>query len=246
VPEVLSADRPSVAFANDAARTADAFVNGLSQTPEVNAAEIAGSAARGSEGAFDAANAGTHGGFAASGAESVARTQTQSGSASGPAPYSQIASEIFAAMANKNVPTVLSMRLEPAELGKIDVSLKLTAAGKLVIDIAAESAKTQALLAGQTDKLVQALGLQNVQVESVNTAGQSAFPGQQQAWTYGDRSMAFFMDLAGRGGNEDREDRENRNDPGKHLNKGQAVTGLPEEGISEAVARYARRMDLTA
>jgi flagellar hook-length control protein FliK len=239
------ADAITVPEAALAARSGDAFVNGEAlavPTPESNATLIDTSAARGSEGAFDAANAGTQGGFAASGAES-ARAQAQSGAASGSSPYSQVASEIFAAIANKNVPTVLSMRLEPAELGKIDVSLKLTAAGKLVIDIAAESAKTQALLAGQTDKLVQALGLQNVQVENVSMADRAAFSGQQQAWTYGDRSMAFFMDLAGKGDGDDRADRD---DPGKHLKNMQALTGIPEEGMSEQIARYARRLDLTA
>jgi flagellar hook-length control protein FliK len=239
------ADADVMPEASLAAQPADAFVSGAAlaaATPESNATLIDQGAARGSEGAFDAASAGTQGGFATTGAES-ARVQAQSGAASGASPYSQVASEIFAAIANKNVPTVLSMRLEPAELGKIDVSLKLTAAGKLVIDIAAESAKTQALLAGQTDKLVQALGLQNVQVESVSTTGQNAFAGQQQAWTYGDRSMAFFMDLAGKGEGDDRADRD---DPGKHAKNVQALAGIPEEGIHEQIARYARRLDLTA
>jgi hypothetical protein len=162
-----------------------------------------------------------------------------------PEPYGQIANEIFAALAGKKLPTTLSMRLEPAELGKIDVSMKLTAAGKLVIDIAAESAKTQALLAGQTDKLVQALGLQNVQIESVNATSGNALSGQQPGWAYADRSMAFFMDLAQNGGRGDRTDRDGGEQSSRN---GQTVRGIPEteQATTEKPAQYARRLDLTA
>jgi flagellar hook-length control protein FliK len=162
-----------------------------------------------------------------------------------PEPYGQIANEIFAALAGKKLPTTLSMRLEPAELGRVDVNMRLTAAGKLVIDIAAESAKTRALLAGQTDKLVQALGLQNVQVESVNATNGAALSGQQQAWAYADRSMAFFMDLAGNGAREDRADRDGEE---KASQVDRTVAGISEaaQGAAEKPAQYARRLDLTA
>ncbi|MDR1246309.1 MAG: flagellar hook-length control protein FliK [Clostridiales Family XIII bacterium] len=221
-------------------RTPDVFVTGAARTEN---AETALGAARESVGAYDAAGAAAQGAVTASAAETVARAQAGDKAVSSPAPYSQIANEIFAALANKNVPAVLSVQLEPAELGRIDVSLKLTSAGKLVIDIAAESAKTQALLAGRTDRLIQALGLQNVQVESVSTAGQTVFSGQHSAWGYADRNMAFFMDLAGNGGAGEGAD---RNGHGEHLQNGQTVAGVPEEGISEKAARYARRLDLTA
>lgn len=230
---------------SDANKTADQAASGDVQAANVfvNGAAPAENAAVASGAAYDAVSAVTQDAVATSAVETGARTQTGNTVVSSPAPYSQIANELFAAMANKNVPTVLSMQLEPAELGKIDVSLKLTSAGKLVIDIAAESAKTQALLAGQTDKLVQALGLQNVQVESVSTAGQTLFAGHQSAWSYVDRSMAFFMDLAGNGAGSDKAD---QSDTGTHLQSGQVTAGIPEEGISEQVARYARRLDLTA
>ncbi|MDR1574053.1 MAG: flagellar hook-length control protein FliK [Clostridiales Family XIII bacterium] len=162
-----------------------------------------------------------------------------------PEPYGQIANEIFAALAGKKLPTTLSMRLEPAELGRVDVSMRLTAAGKLVIDIAAESAKTQALLAGQTDKLVQALGLQNVQIESVNAANGTAFSGQQPGWAYADRSMAFFMDLAGNGGTGERTDRDGEE---KASRSDRTALGISEaeQAAAEKPAQYARRLDLTA
>jgi flagellar basal-body rod modification protein FlgD len=123
--------------------------------------------------------------------------------------------------------------------------MKLTSAGKLVIDIAAENAKTQALLTGQTDRLVQALGLQNVQVESVTAANPASFGQQQSAWTYGDRSMAFFMDLAGNGGHGERTDGNGKEASSRQ--NGQAVAGIPaEEAAAQETARYARRLDLTA
>jgi flagellar hook-length control protein FliK len=214
-------------------------------------------AARTSDGAAEAARvpsaahtanaahaASSQDGVAAVGSASIARTAADpSGNAERAAPYSQIAQEIFTALANKNVPAVLSMRLEPAELGRIDVSMKLTSAGKLVIDIAAESARTQALLAGRTDKLVQALGLQNVQVESVNANVGNVFQGQQPAYTYGDRSMAFFMDLAQGGGREERPDRDGKE---AYAQDGRTVAGNAAEESTPAVARYARRLDLTA
>jgi flagellar hook-length control protein FliK len=179
-------------------------------------------------------------GISARGLESGARP-AQAQSAEKPVPYGQIAREVFAALANKNIPTVLSMRLEPAELGRIDVSMKLTSAGKLVIDIAAESARTQALLAGQTDKLVQALGLQHVQVENVNATG-PLFAGQQLAQGYADRSMPFFMDLASGG----REKNAEQDGGEKSLRGGQAAAGIPAEEAAPGTARYARLMDLTA
>ncbi|MDR2356125.1 MAG: flagellar hook-length control protein FliK [Clostridiales Family XIII bacterium] len=179
-------------------------------------------------------------GIAAAGPETDARPAAQEQAVSRAAPHSQIARELFAALAKGQVPASLSLRLEPAELGKIDVSMKLTAAGKLVIGIVAENAGTQALLAGQTDKLVQALGLQNVQVESVNTA---AAPVQQPAQAYGDRSMAFFMDLAHGGGREERPERDGKEQTAQ---RGQAAAGIAAEEAAPETARYARRLDLTA
>jgi hypothetical protein len=212
--------------ANGAARSAAAQADKIAQTGAPAENEAASAAQTGQQDGIATVSAG------ARTAESPAQ------SAESPAPYGQIAREVFAALANKNVPAVMSMRLEPAELGRIDVSMKLTSAGKLVIDIAAESAKTQALLAGQTDKLVQVLGLQNAQVENVSVTG--AFQGQQAAPVYADRSMAFFMDLAGNGG---REDRANRQPP----RQGAVSAGIPaEEGLATESARYARRLDLTA
>jgi hypothetical protein len=178
--------------------------------------------------------------IAAQGPSADTRPAAQEQPAAKAEPYSQVARELFAALAKGTLPTRLSVRLEPAELGKIDVSMRLTSAGKLVIDIAAESARTQALLAGQTDKLVQALGLQNAQVESVNAW---AVPWQQNAQGYTDRSMAFFMDLAHGGGPGEGADRDGREPPSQN---GQGFAKLAaEEAMPEAV-RYARRLDITA
>ncbi|MDR2133443.1 MAG: flagellar hook-length control protein FliK [Clostridiales Family XIII bacterium] len=250
----------------DAAKTAELLADALvtADAPETGAALDPGGVAGEANGAFaakadardtlvnaaresgterEAGKAGgtsAQDGISARGLEAGARP-AQAQSAEKPAPYGQIAREVFAALANKNVPTVLSMRLEPAELGRIDVSMKLTKAGKLMIDIAAENARTQALLAGQTDKLVQALGLQNVQVESVSAAANS-FVGQQLAQGYADRGTPFFMDLASGGREKDAEQ-----DGGeKSSGGGQAAAGIPAEEAAPGTARYARLMDLTA
>lgn len=91
-------------------------------------------------------------------------------------PYSQIRDEILAKLEQKG-PSEFKMQLEPAELGQIDIKFKLSE-GKLIIDILAASAKTQALLTSQVDKLIASLGLQNVQVESVQVGQQANAQGQ--------------------------------------------------------------------
>ncbi|MDR2295621.1 MAG: flagellar hook-length control protein FliK [Clostridiales Family XIII bacterium] len=223
----LAAEAPA-----DGATTPRILLSASSGTPESGAA----AEARGASGAAIPQD-----GIAAAGTESAARTADPGSGAEKTAPYGQIAREVFTALADKRLPTTLSMRLEPAELGRIDVSMKLTSAGKLVIDIAAESAKTQALLAGQTDKLVQALGLQNVQVESVNTG--AAFQGQQPAYAYGDRSMAFFMDLAQGGGREEESERDGK---ARAAQSGGSDADVAAEEAAPAAPHYARRLDLTA
>lgn len=80
-------------------------------------------------------------------------------------PYSQIGREIQLKLEQKG-PMEFKMQLVPKDLGQIDVRLKINE-GKLIIDIAAASSKTQALLIGQADKLVMSMGLQNVEVETV-------------------------------------------------------------------------------
>ena len=80
-------------------------------------------------------------------------------------PYSQIGREIQLKLEQKG-PMEFKMQLEPKDLGQIDVRLKISE-GKLIIDIAAASSKTQALLVSQADKLVMSMGLQNVEVETV-------------------------------------------------------------------------------
>ena len=80
-------------------------------------------------------------------------------------PYNQIGREIQLKLEQKG-PMEFTMQLEPKDLGQIDIKLKVNE-GKLVIDIIAVSSKTQALLAGQVDKLITSMGLQHVEVETV-------------------------------------------------------------------------------
>lgn len=85
-------------------------------------------------------------------------------------PYVQIRNEILTKL-EKNGPTEFKMQLEPENLGQIDIKLRLSE-GKLIIDILAANATTQALLSSQVDKLILGMGLQNVQIETVQVSQQ--------------------------------------------------------------------------
>lgn len=119
----------------------------------------------------------------------------QSTQASGKAEaYSQISSEILSRLERKSS-SEFRMQLEPEDLGQIDIKLKLSD-GKLIIDILAASSKTQSLLTNQVDKLIASMGLQNVQVESVQVGqqmSQQSHDGQNQ-W----QGMNFGMDFSQR------------------------------------------------
>ena len=84
--------------------------------------------------------------------------------------YSQISGKILSSLEQKG-PTEFKMQLEPENLGQIDINLKIKE-GKLIIDIIADKAYTQNLLTSQVDKLISSMGLQNVQVESVQVGQQ--------------------------------------------------------------------------
>ncbi len=107
----------------------------------------------------------------------------------GPEPYSQIREEILSKL-EQNGPTEFKMQLEPLDLGQIDIKLKLSE-GKLVIDILAADARTQALLTSQVDKLISSMGLQNVQVESVQVSQQMNSQTQDNS-----QSQGFTMNSA--------------------------------------------------
>lgn len=91
--------------------------------------------------------------------------------------YNQVAKAVNANLQGKG-PMEFKLQLQPQDMGLIDIKLSLEG-GKLTIDILAASAKTHALLAGQTDKLIQGLGLQNVQVENVQVGRDAADMGGQ-------------------------------------------------------------------
>ncbi len=109
-------------------------------------------------------------------------------------PYSQISNEIlsragaateFNGQLEQKGPMEFKMQLEPADLGQIDIKLKFSE-GKLMIDILAANSKTQTLLISQVDKLISSMGLQNVQVESVQVSQQmnsQSQSGQGQGYT---------------------------------------------------------------
>lgn len=91
--------------------------------------------------------------------------------------YNQVAKAVTANLQGKG-PMEFKLQLQPQDMGLIDIKLSLEG-GKLTIDILAANAKTHALLAGQTDKLIQGLGLQNVQVENVQVGRDAADMGSQ-------------------------------------------------------------------
>lgn len=106
--------------------------------------------------------------------------------------YSQISDEILSRLEQKNS-NEFRMQLQPEDLGQIDIKLKLNE-GRLIIDIMAANAKTQTLLTSQVDKLIASMGLQNVQVESVQVSQQMnpQSNGGQSQW----QSMNFGMDFS--------------------------------------------------
>lgn len=120
-------------------------------------------------------------------------TLSQSVQTSGKAEqYSQISDEILSRLEQKNS-NEFRMQLQPEDLGQIDIKLKLNE-GRLTIDIMAANSKTQTLLTNQVDKLIASMGLQNVQVESVQVSqqmNQQSNSGQNQ-W----QSMNFGMDFS--------------------------------------------------
>lgn len=91
--------------------------------------------------------------------------------------YNQVAKAVTENLQSKG-PTEFKLQLQPEDMGLIDIKLSLEG-GKLTIDILAANAKTHALLAGQTDRLIQGLGLQNVQVENVQVGRDAADMGGQ-------------------------------------------------------------------
>jgi flagellar hook-length control protein FliK len=116
--------------------------------------------------------------------EAVNGTVTQAGEKA--EPYSQIGDQILAKL-EQNGPKEFKMQLEPEDLGQIDIKLKLND-GKLMIDILAANSKTQALLTSQVDKLISSMGLQNVQVESVQVSQQMNSQSQDSQ-----QNQGFFM-----------------------------------------------------
>lgn len=112
-----------------------------------------------------------------------------------PQPYSQIRQEILTRL-EQNGPTEFKMQLQPEDLGQIDIKLKLSE-GKLVIDILAADSRTQALLTSQVDKLVSSMGLQNVQVESVQVSQQMNSQTQDNSQSQG-FTMSSAMDFSQR------------------------------------------------
>lgn len=103
-----------------------------------------------------------------------------------PEPCSQIKKEILEKLEQKG-PSEFKLRLEPEELGEIDIKLKFSE-GKLIIHIASANSKTQALLASQVDKLILSMGLPNARVEilqgtfQANSQGQDSLNGQSPAY----------------------------------------------------------------
>jgi flagellar hook-length control protein FliK len=159
-------------------------------------------------------------------------------------PYSQIRDEILAKLEQKG-PTEFKMQLEPADLGQIDVNLKLSE-GKLVIDIMAANSRTHALLASQVDKLIAGMGLSNVQVESVQVNQQMNSQSQDSGQGQGYQANAG-MDFS-----QNRQQEQFQNE----LFKNGTMTGtfgLPQQeaqdssqaGRIEAFRRGSHRMDYT-
>ncbi|MDR1571949.1 MAG: flagellar hook-length control protein FliK [Clostridiales Family XIII bacterium] len=215
--------------AGSAAPSATAAAADVAAAPAVQAGAEGGGAQAGGENAGATALAGSQEPQAAA-AEKAAAVPT--------APYSQIGRQILASLADKG-PTSFSMTLEPAELGRIDLNMRMSG-DKLVISIAAESARTHALLLSQTDRLAAALGLHGVQVESVHVTGAAQAEGQgsgQQA----ERDLAYMMGFAGKDAGGGR-----REGGGSDAGHKAAADDSADASWTPGAARYMGRLNLTA
>lgn len=102
----------------------------------------------------------------------------------------QIKEEILNKLEQKG-PSEFKLRLEPEELGEIDIKMKLSN-GKLIINIESVNPKTQTLLASQVDKLLLSMGLPNAQVEILQSSAQGyAGPNSQNQSYTGHAGMDF-------------------------------------------------------
>lgn len=120
--------------------------------------------------------------------------------------YHQVSNEIMQRLDTKG-PATFELQLEPGHLGKIQVKMEWKA-GMLTIDILSARAETHTLLSSQAEKLIQSLGLQNVQVEMVQASGFSL--GEQsttQQPTLMNNNMAFSQEQGQRSDDQLRERR---------------------------------------
>ncbi len=136
-------------------------------------------------------------------------------------PYRQIGDEILSKLEQKGT-TEFKMQLQPEDLGQIDIKLKLNN-GKLMIDILAASSKTQALLTSQVDKLISSMGLQHVQVESVQVNQQMNSQSQNNQQNQG------FMMNSGMDFSQRRQQEQSQ----EEFLKGNNLTGINDMQLSE-------------
>lgn len=168
---------------------------------------------------------------------------SQNRSAESPQPYSQIREEILNKL-SQNGPTEFKMQLEPEDLGQIDVKLKLSE-GKLTIDILAADPKTQALLTGQVDKLISSMGLQNVQVESVQVSQQMNSQTQDNSQSQG-FTMNSAMDFSQRRQEQNRQEIFNNSNQSGTLRTQQGEAKTSETAGRIESARFnSHRMNYT-
>jgi len=147
-------------------------------------------------------------------------------------PYSQLGREIQLKLEQRG-PMEFKMQLEPKDLGQIDVRLRINE-GKLIIDIVAASSRTQALLISQADKLVSSMGLQNVDVETVQVNLQS-----DQQSNYGQQGHLHQQDHL-------EQQARNRNNAPQPLNQplGDDAVNNPEDLTRDIMRKnYFVRMD---
>lgn len=140
-------------------------------------------------------------------------------------PYNQIREEILTKLEQKG-PTEFKMQLQPEDLGQIDIKLKFSE-GKLIIDILAADAKTQALLTSQVDKLISSMGLQNVQVESVQVSQQMNPQTQDSSQSQG-FTMNSAMDFSQRKQEQSRQEIFNNSRPAGAFSQQQDETKTNE------------------
>jgi flagellar hook-length control protein FliK len=142
-----------------------------------------------------------------------------------PAPAMQVAPALIALTRSNGVESV-TVRLQPAELGQVNIRVDRTIEGVAHVDITAERPETLQLLQRDEPRLQQALDQAGIQPSGRTVSFQVAAPEQTAASTSrpGGMEAGFGNSGQGQSGGAWRQSDDGRHDPGADANSDQGRT----------------------